>query len=185
MRTMRPGRCYVPRVCAEGFTFRPALQEDATAIARVVADAFDGYREFAPRGWRPPTAEVEAEHLEPLFGDPGFWCVVAERGARVVGQSAFLPARSSMAPSDEHQLAHLRALFVDREWWGSGVAVRLHAMALEEAGRRGFDAIRLFTPTAQVRARRFYEREGWRPAGEPFDSDLGLELVEYRRQLRG
>jgi hypothetical protein len=56
-------------------------------------------------------------------------------------------------------------------------------MALEEAARRGFPTIRLFTPVGQARARRFYEREGWEERGEPFDAPLGLSLIEYRREL--
>jgi hypothetical protein len=33
-----------------------------------------------------------------------------------------------------------------------------------------------------ARARRFYEREGWRPAGDPHDDPVpGLSMVEYRR----
>jgi hypothetical protein len=41
--------------------------------------------------------------------------------------------------------------------------------------------MRLFTPVAQARARRFYEREGWRPRGEEFHvAALGLVLIEYR-----
>ena len=162
---------------------REARAADADAIARLVADSFEGYREFAPEGWEPPSAEAEAKLLEPLFERPDFWCAVAEHDGGVVGHSAFLPAGSAMSPSGDDGLAHLRALFVDREWWGRGVAGRLHLMALEEAARRGFHAIRLYTPVAQARARRFYEREGWSAAGEPFESDLGLTLVEYRRDL--
>lgn len=168
-----------------GFRFREARAEDASAIARVVAAGFSGYRAFAPEGWEPPGVEAETELLEPLLARPDFWCAVAERDGAVAGHSAFLPAAGSMAPSNDPGLAHLRALFVDREWWGHGVAGRLHVMALEEATRRRFTAIRLFTPAAQARARRFYEREGWRVAGEPFAAELGLTLVEYRRDLPG
>jgi GNAT superfamily N-acetyltransferase len=162
---------------------REARAADAGAIGRLVADSFEGYREFAPDGWEPPGAEAEAKLLEPLLERPDFWCAVAEYDGAVVAHSAFLPAAGSLAPSDEAGLAHLRALFVDREWWGRGVAARLHSMAVEEAARRGFRAMRLFTPALQARARRFYEREGWAVAGEPFESELGLTLVEYRRDL--
>ena len=42
--------------------------------------------------------------------------------------------------------------------------------------------MRLFTPAGHARARRFYEREGWEPRGEPtLEEPLGLELIEYRR----
>jgi hypothetical protein len=40
----------------------------------------------------------------------------------------------------------------------------------------------LFTPEGQARARRFYEREGWRAAAVIEDSNFGMPLVEYRRQ---
>ena len=44
--------------------------------------------------------------------------------------------------------------------------------------------IRLFTPYGAARARAFYEREGWEPAGRAFAEPLlGLDLVEYRREL--
>jgi hypothetical protein len=61
-----------------------------------VADAFLGYRSFAPEGWEPPTAEKEVGYLEPLFADPDFWCAVAERNGGVVGHSAVVPARAAM-----------------------------------------------------------------------------------------
>ena len=44
--------------------------------------------------------------------------------------------------------------------------------------------MRLFTPAAQARARRFYEREGWALARPPaFDERIGLDIAEYRRAL--
>jgi hypothetical protein len=43
--------------------------------------------------------------------------------------------------------------------------------------------MRLFTPEGQLRARRFYEREGWLLFGSAFDGGLGIPLVEYRRTL--
>ena len=57
--------------------------------------------------------------------------------------------------------AHLWMLFVRPPWWGSGLAARLHRLALEEAAREGYETIRLYTPHGAARARAFYEREGW------------------------
>jgi GNAT superfamily N-acetyltransferase len=75
-------------------------------------------------------------------------------------------------------------LFVRPPWWGTGLATRLHALALAEAGRRGYGTMRLYTPRGAARARAFYEREGWTRAGRPFDEPLlALDLVEYRRAL--
>ena len=166
------------------FSYRAARLSDADAIARVVADAFQDFRSFAPEGWEPPGAEQElAEGAPSKLRDPGFWCAVAVAGGEVVGHAAFQPAADGVAPAEDGPLAHLRELFVDRAWWGHGVAGELHAMALSEAAARGFAAIRLFTPAGQMRARRFYEREGWSAVSEPTASALGLELVEYRRRL--
>ena len=52
------------------------------------------------------------------------------------------------------------------------------------AAAREFGAMRLFVPAGQARARGFYIREGFSVVGEPFDSGLGLPLLEYRRSLR-
>ena len=117
--------------------------------------------------------------------DPAWWCLVAEAGEGLAATCAFMPASAHRRPSDEPGLAHLLTLFVRPPLWGSGLAARLHGAAVAEAAARGFTAMRLFTPAAQARARRFYEREGWRAAGEPTTEPHlgGLEIVEYRRPL--
>jgi GNAT superfamily N-acetyltransferase len=61
------------------------------------------------------------------------------------------------------------------------MATALHAAVVREARERGFTAMRLFTPAAQARARRFYEREGWTVLGDASDApEFGMPLVEYR-----
>jgi hypothetical protein len=42
--------------------------------------------------------------------------------------------------------------------------------------------MRLFVPVGQARARRFYARERFTAAGEPFDF-AGLPALEYHRPL--
>jgi len=109
---------------------------------------------------------------------------VAEAGGSIAGHVAFLPAARARRPVADAGLAHLWQLFVRRAFQGTGVAGELHAAAIAAAAGRGFRLMRLFTPVAQARARRFYEREGWRTHGEPaMDAGLGLEVVEYRRAL--
>jgi hypothetical protein len=81
-------------------------------------------------------------------------------------------------PDPGHELEKLRARLNRPEVWC------LVAEENGEPGARGFTAMRLFTPAAQARARRFYEREGWTAAGEPSDElDFGMPLVEYRRAI--
>ena len=70
---------------------------------------------------------------------------------------------------DDPALAHVSNLFVRRDRWGGGLARELHRTAIDQACERGFREFRLFVAAGQTRARRFYEREGWRAAGDAFD----------------
>jgi GNAT superfamily N-acetyltransferase len=163
---------------------RSATVEDAESLARVVIDGFEVYRDFAPPDWEPPSLGDEIALLRELLPEESTWCRLAEVDRRVVGQVTFLPAARSSVPHDEPRLAHLRNLFVVSEYWGTGLARDLHGAAITEARGRGYARMRLFTPAAQARARRFYEREGWVQAGEEFHSPgPDLVIVEYRYRL--
>lgn len=165
-------------------TFRQATLGDAAALAAGIADGLASYRAFMPPGWEPPAGSVERAHLARMLPDPTTWCLLAQTGGRVVGQVSFLPAARAVHPVDDPSLAHLRNLFVDPAWWGTSLAGDLHDRALAAARGRGFMAMRLFTPVEHGRARRFYEREGWTAAREPFDEPgLGMRLVEYHHDL--
>ena len=119
-----------------------------------------------------------------LLGEDRVWYRVAEHEGALVGHVGFLPAERTFAPTGDPGLAHFRQLFVARAHWGTGLATQLHGAALDEARARGFTGMRLFTPAAQQRARRFYEREGWALARPPaFDERIGLDIAEYRRAL--
>lgn len=74
----------------------------------------------------------------------------------------------------------LNGLYVRPEAWGTGVAARLHERALEALGP---GTARLWVLEENHRARRFYERRGWRPDGTtrdvpypPYPLDLGYSL---------
>jgi len=51
---------------------------------------------------------------------------------------------------------------------------------VDDAPRLGLTHLVLWTPAEQHRARRFYEREGWRLAGRDDDTPIGFPVVEYR-----
>ena len=169
----------------EQYAFRAATPDDAERIVAITAEGFETYRSFAPEGWTPPSASEEAARLVGLLGEDHVWYRVAEHEGELVGHVGFLPAdRLSFAQVDDPRLVHFRQLFVTRGHWGTGLARRLHAAAVDEARARGFTAMRLFTPGGQERARRFYEREGWSLARPPaFDERIGLDIAEYRRAL--
>ena len=83
-----------------------------------------------------------------------------------------------MVTPDEPYDFRFRYLFVDESEWGSGLARELHSAAMMALGDR---SARLFTPEGQARARRFYDREGWRLVGVDDNSDFGMPLVSYVR----
>jgi GNAT superfamily N-acetyltransferase len=167
------------------YAFRAATRDDAPAIVAITIEGFEGYRAFAPAGWEPPSAADELDRLSGLLGRDDVWYRVAEHTGEIVGHVGFLPAANLVwAPSDDRGLVHFRQLFVRKGYWGSGLATTLHAAAIEEARARGFTSMRLFTPAGQMRARRFYEREGWTLARPPaIEPRIGLEIAEYRRPL--
>ena len=175
-----------PRVTAQpdALAFRPATAADAGRLADVLVEGFESFRAFAPPEWRGADRDEVVEVLAGRLGRPRIWGLVAEDGEQVAGYVTLLPAAESRTPVDDPALAQFWMLFVRAPWWGTGLARRLHGAACEAATALGFTAMRLYTPAGQARARRFYEREGWTAATEPyFDSTFGLTIVEYRRPL--
>jgi GNAT superfamily N-acetyltransferase len=156
---------------------RPPRPDEAQALRRGLTEGMQTYSSFAPPGWDPTRAGAPLEVIQEGLADPQRWFLLAEEDGAIVGHTAF-------HAGDQPGQAHLLALFVTPSRWGDGLAATLHAEALAEMRRRGFTTARLFTPARQQRARRFYEREGWRVHGdEHFEPKLGLDMVEYRRDL--
>jgi GNAT superfamily N-acetyltransferase len=164
---------------------RPATLSDIPALAVTVRLGFESYRAWAPPGWDPPPPQLDLIRLRENLGRPDTWCAVAESGETAAGHVAFIPARTREQPHEPVPgLAYLWMLFVREPWWGTGLAADLLRHAIAEAAARGYEAMRLETPSGHARARAFYEREGWRRSGEPeYAPTLGLEVVEYRRDL--
>jgi GNAT superfamily N-acetyltransferase len=167
---------------------RAASRDDVPAVLDLMASGFEGYRRFAPQGWTPPEqGRGAALAIEYIVTHPAAWYVVAEDEGGHAGQCGFYPAheeRMMRGPAIEG-LAHFWQLFVREDLWGSGLAGVLHAHALDAMRERGFTRARLNTPAGQERARRFYERRGWRRVG-PAPDGLGapaIELLRYELDL--
>lgn len=77
----------------------------------------------------------------------------------------------------------LDGLYVRPEAWGTGVAARLHELAVDALRAHGVERARLWVLEGNVRARRFYERRRWYEDGTtrevpfpPNPIDLGYSL---------
>jgi GNAT superfamily N-acetyltransferase len=174
----------IPEV-SSAFDLRTAGVPDAEAMAETVRQGFESFRDWTPRGWDPPPAILGEARIREGLGWPSTWCLLAYDGDRLAGHVGFTQARGREDPRpDIPGLAHFWMLFVRRPWWGSGLATLLNGMAVQEAGLQGYEAIRLHTPRGNLRARAFYEREGWETDGVPIPEPLlALDLLEYRRSL--
>lgn len=170
---------------------RRATIADLDVLLADVQAGFDSWVDFVPLGWVPPEVRPEDGAMPERLADSETWALLALVGCEPVGHVAFTPARER--PSEPEQpwsrrplipgLAHLWQLFVLPQWWGRGVAGPLHDAAIAEMRARGYEAARLHTPALHARARRFYERRGWRATGEEWSEHLTLMLTEYRLEL--
>lgn len=172
---------------------RRADDGDVDVVLSTFRAGLESYAHFAPAGWEPPELLSERERTAETLADPDTWALLAVESGEAVGHVAFVPARERAIddpPGDWRVrplvpgMAHLWQLFVLAPWWGTGVAPELHEAAIVAMRERNYRQARLFTPSGQARARRFYERRGWTAVAEGADrSGLGLDLIEYRLEL--
>jgi GNAT superfamily N-acetyltransferase len=160
-----------------GLTMRRAWPADAETLVRITRLGQETWRPFAPRGW---TLPPYAEHVATVRGwlsHPGAWALLAF----VVGEPA---GHASMVPGswDEPRSAILWGLFVSPAWWGSGLADSLHEAFVEQARGARYPYAWLTTPAGHARARRFYERRGWR-ADTLLEDNRGMPMAVYGRPL--
>jgi ribosomal protein S18 acetylase RimI-like enzyme len=162
---------------------RPARVDDAAAIAAVHVRTWQAAYEHAfgkerlaaidlgarEEIWRQRLAEPEARHT-----------VLAEDGGSVVGFASFGDGRDVVGEGE------LYAIYVLPEAWGSGAGPALLAAAVGAMHASGFTSAILRVLDDNPRARRFYEREGWRQDGETREEEfLGVAITEvgYRITL--
>ena len=169
---------------ADEVTTRVARAADARVIAEILAEAFDGYRAWAPREWSPPRRDEEESFLAPALARSDVWFLLAIAHGKAVGHVGLSPFTMVQPQPPPAGTINLWQLFVRPPWQGSGVATQLMRAAVGEARRRGFTRMRLWTPRDAARARRFYEREGWTATGGTRGrASVGLPLVQYARAL--
>ena len=169
-------------------SFRSATSRDSTAIARLIQKSTASYAEFAPPGWhqRTPFREEAEVHDMLSRGDTHARLAITAADNIPVGFSGWRPATTPDEPKQPIPgRAHIFALFVVPDHWGSGVAPALHAWLLRTMRDCGFEETQLWTPRDNHRARAFYERNGWTKNAPraSFSEELGLDLVFYERSL--
>jgi GNAT superfamily N-acetyltransferase len=156
------------------------------------ADALAGVQE---RSWRHAYAHVFPAHelARDGFVDRSTWTrrldhpprgwatLVAEDGDAVLGYAVVGPSR------DRRTDGEVYALYADPPVWSTGVGRALLARAEEHLARRYAHAT-LWVLEDNARARRFYERCGWRADGvrkvETLRWDVRAAQLRYATSLR-
>lgn len=173
------------RAVPEGIELRRARGADRDAVHAVVMSGLGAYRAWAP-DWTPtaPPPDRLARLVEMYDDDEQAWVLMAQAGKRVVGVASIAITTGADARVPPEGTVYLWQMFVDPDRQGSGLAGALMDRLLEEARRRGYRRIVLWTPAGAAQARRFYEREGFELTGEEDpESGFGLPLVQYGRDI--
>jgi GNAT superfamily N-acetyltransferase len=136
----------VPRSVA---LIRPARLDEADALAEIQrrASVAAFAHIFEPERYPYPIDDVRRRWRDALA--EGRSVFVYEEENEIVGVALTGPE-------------WLDGLYVVPERWGRGVAAALHDAALEQARADGFERCHLWVLEENHRARRFYERRGWR-----------------------
>ena len=161
---------------------RPATPPDAAGIATVHVRTWQGaYAHVFPHD------ALQALPLEPRIElwsrtlgspEPRPAVFVAEDDGEIVGFVSVGPSRE-----DERE-GELYAIYVLPTAWGSGAGAELMSRALEALRAAGFAEATLWVLGDNPRARRFYEREGWRADGATRREEfLGVEIEEVRYRI--
>jgi putative acetyltransferase len=147
---------------------RPATPADAATLAAMQEEASRaGVPHVYPPELYPFPIDAVRERWRD-FTERGGWAVLA-------GDDGFVAIDPPW----------LEALYVRPHAWGGGAAGALHGAAVADLRARGVERAHLWVLERNDRARRFYERRGWRVDGEtrvvefpphPIDLRYSLEL---------
>lgn len=153
-----------PPAAGSGLLIREALSTDIDALTLIEADRFASDR-------------LSRRSLAALSKSPSASMLVATRGVRPVGYALILTRRGSHS-------ARLYSIAVAAEEAGRGVGSRLLAAAEEAAIERGARRLHLEVRADNSPAITFYERLGYKPAGErPEYYEDGMTALLFARHL--
>jgi RimJ/RimL family protein N-acetyltransferase len=158
-----PPRCprFVDKRGAK-WTIRPALPEDAPALAEMYED-FGG--EERAQGLPPVTRERRAEWIDSLLTDGSD--VVAERNGELYGHAVYTPT-----DVDCPELA----VFVHPSMQGRGLGTELCRHVIADATAAGREALELRVEPDNYVARRVYRSVGFELVERSFDLRMAVDL---------
>jgi predicted N-acetyltransferase YhbS len=158
----------MPQTQNTAVSIRVATKDDAIAAGKICFDAFaaiSNAHNFPPDL---PSAEVGAGLLSTLFSIPGFYCVVAESGGRIVGSNCL----------DERSVIFgLGPITVDPAAQNLGVGRKLMRAVLDRANEKRAVGVRLVQTAFHNRSLSLYASLG-------FDIREPLSCMQGRTKQR-
>lgn len=145
---------------------RQATPEDAPVCGRICYEAFTKIStdHAFPRDF--PSVEVATGVLSMMFSHPGFYCVVAESGGKILGSNC-LDERSA--------IAGVGPITIDPEVQNKGVGRALMEAVLARSGERGFPGTRLLQAAFHNRSLSLYTKLGF-DTREPISAMQGPRI---------
>lgn len=152
--------------CARGDDVAPAVR---------VWQAANSARGLEPTSERVTRVQVKLQAADALF-------VVARFNGTVVAMALAEPGRAlDGAGATVPRHGHVSMVFVAPDRWGLGVGRALLSGLHEHAQRRGWTALTLWTREGNTRARRLYERSGYRHNGRRRTLPSGEPIIQFER----
>jgi len=178
------------------WTVRFARPEDSEAIGRVHIAAWQAaYRGLMPEDFLDsldPAARAQRWRtgLEDGPGEGRYRAEGLEARALVIeGDDGHVAGISVVGPSrraESSGVGELWMINLEPIAWGTGLGTQLLDAAIDELRGGGYVEAVLWVLAGNRRARRFYERQGWKPDGTEITGDArGFPVTElgYRRPL--
>ncbi len=136
----------------EEVTIRRATPADAAICGQISFDAFTtiNARHGFPCDF--PSVEVATGVQSMMFSHPSFYCIVAERGGRIIGSNC-LDERSTVFG--------VGPISIDPAGQNSGVGRKLMEAVMERASARGAAGVRLVQATFHTRSLALYASLGF------------------------
>jgi GNAT superfamily N-acetyltransferase len=168
---MTPYRDLERRRMNSSLRIRTATRGEAELLLEIQkASSVAGFGHVFPPDKYPFPSEAVLDRWQKAIDDPADVVVLAELATAAVG---FAAMRSEW----------LDALYVSPTCWSMGVGARLHDHALTWIRDLGCKRCHLWVLEQNARARRFYERRGWRLNGDtrvvpfpPYPIDVGYTI---------
>lgn len=161
---------------------RLAQPEDALAVARVHVRSWQAaYRGLLPDAYLDQlSAEERAARYDFATADSAKpRTLIAEDAGIVLGFASTMPSADPLMSG----YGELCALYVDPDHWGRGIGVSLVENARTQLVASSFGKALLWVLTGNMRAERFYSKDGWSRDGERKQATLwGVTVDEFRMQ---